>query len=266
MSRNPGMTDEKIIELYKSELSYAELCSIVGLSASGIKNVIKKHGVELKHTAGRPRIHKVNEDYFKVWSHEMTWVLGLIITDGTINKKMHSVYLSQKDEEILRKVALLMGAEPRITAPTGTRTTPMLIINSKIIKDDLEQIGIKPNKSHSVPFPVVPTEYLPAFVRGVIDGDGWVQDRGYVMNITTASKLFAKGLYQVFKEWNLRTEITSEKTKSNNIVYRVWVKGKHELPKLATIIYDGSEGLFIQHKKDRMSQHSITGQQNLELE
>ncbi|MDN4607602.1 LAGLIDADG family homing endonuclease [Sporosarcina highlanderae] len=145
MARNLGMTDEKIIELYKSGLPYAQLISIIGLSVSGIKYVLKKNGIELDHTTGRPRIHKVNEDYFKVWSHEMAWVLGLIITDGTINKKVHSVYLAQKDETILRKVAILMGAEPRITAPTGTRTTPMLIINSNTIKEDLEQIGIKPN-------------------------------------------------------------------------------------------------------------------------
>ncbi|WP_339250139.1 LAGLIDADG family homing endonuclease [Sporosarcina sp. FSL W8-0480] len=266
MARNPGITDEKIIELYNSGLTYTELCSIIGLTASGIKYVLKKHGVEIKHTVGRPRIHQVNEDFFKTWSHEMAWVLGLVITDGTINKKVHSVYLSQKDEEILHKVAHLMGAEPRIAAPTGTRTTPMLIINSKVIKEDLEQMGIKPNKSYSTPFPIVPTEYLPAFVRGVIDGDGWFQDRGYVMNITTASNLFAQGLYQVLKDWDLRTEITSEKTKSNKVIYRVWVKGKHELPKLASIIYDDSEGLFIQYKKDRMCKHTITGQQILELE
>ncbi|MCG7345212.1 hypothetical protein MHZ92_13790 [Sporosarcina sp. ACRSL] len=266
MARNPGMTDEKIIELYKSGLSYDKLCSIIGLSNRAIRNVLYKHGIEL-NPLGRPRIHQVNENFFKTWSHEMAWVLGLFITDGHVNKRVHAVYLSQKDESILRKVAHLMGASPTIKTGIGTRVTPMLIINSKIIKQDLELLGITPNKSYSVPFPEVPEEYLPSFIRGVIDGDGWVQDRGYVMNVTTASEQFANGLFAVFQKWDLRTEITTELTQSEKKIYRIWVKGKRDLPKLANIIYDGAGKLFNENKKNRMVQHAVKPEQMiLELE
>ena len=260
MPRNPGMTDEKIIELYKSGLPYEKLSDMIGLSDRAIRNVLNKHRVELK-PIGRPRIHQVNEDFFKTWSHEMAWVLGLFITDGHVNKKYHTVYLSQKDETVLKKVANLMGADPNITPGSSTRTTPLLIINSKIIKQDFEQLGIKPNKSYSMPFPDVPVEYLPAFVRGVIDGDGWVQDRGYVMNVTTASELFANGLLAVFQKWNLRSEITIELTQAEKKIYRIWVKGKQELPKLAEIIYDKAGELFNDNKKCRMIQHATKPEQ-----
>lgn len=266
MPRNPGMTDEKIIELYKKGLPYAKLCTITGLSDRAIRNVLNKHEVEL-NPIGRRRIHKVNQDFFKTWSHEMAWVLGLFITDGHVNKTYHTVYLAQKDEGMLEKVAMLMDANPTIAQGTGTRTTPMLIINSKTIKQDLEQLGVTPNKSYTVSFPGVPDQYMPAFIRGVIDGDGWVQDRGYVMNITTASVFFAQGLYDVFEKWNLRTEITSEVTNSEKAIYRVWVKGKHDLPKLANIIYDGAGELFNLDKKMRMVLHAAKPQQMIiELE
>lgn len=256
MARVRGMTDEMIIELYKSGISYEKLCPIVGLSDRAIRNVIKKHGIDRRST-GRPRIHQVNEAFFQTWTVEMAWVLGLIITDGHVSKDNHSIYLSQKDETILRKVASLMDAEQVIAAPTGTRTIPMLIINSKIIKQDLEQLGVTSNKSRTVNFPEVPDAYLPAFVRGVIDGDGWVQKTGYVMNITTASALFADGLLTVFKKWNLRSEITTEITAKKKIVFRVWVKGKADLPKLATIIYDEAGELLKIDKRERMIQHQI---------
>lgn len=132
----------------------------------------------------------------------------------------------------------------------------MLIINSKTIKQDLEQLGVTPNKSYTVSFPDVPDQYMPAFIRGVIDGDGWVQDRGYVMNVTTASNSFANGLLAIFQKWNLRSEITTELTQSEKTIYRVWVKGKQNLPKLADIIYDGSGELFNENKKMRMVQHA----------
>ncbi len=137
----------------------------------------------------------------------------------------------------------------------------MLIINSKIIKQDLALLGIKHNKSYTVSFPKVPDEYLPAFVRGVIDGDGWVQNRGYVMNITTASEKFANGLFAVFQNWKFRTEITKELTQSKKTIYRIWVKGKRDLPKLADIIYDRAGNLYNERKKMRMIQHAIYPEQ-----
>jgi hypothetical protein len=56
------------------------------------------------------------------------------------------------------------------------------------------------------------------------------------MNITTGSILFAEGLLSVFQTWKLRSEITSEISQAGNPIYRVWVKGKYDLPKLAKII------------------------------
>lgn len=257
MPRNPGITDEMIISMYKSGMPFKEMQPIIGLSDRAIRNVLYKHGVKMnrEQSSGRPRIHKINENFFKVWSHEMAWVLGLFITDGHINEQTHSVSLSQKDEKILKVVANYMGAD-YILAPFGkTMTTPTLIINSKEIKKDLEVLGIKSRKSLNVPFPVVPEQYLPSFIRGVIDGDGWVQKSGYVMNVTTASIRFAEGLLSVFHSWALHSTITSTTTNTGNIIYRVWVKGKYVLPKLAKIIYrNAATDNFIPHKRDYMMQ------------
>ena len=200
LARNPGMTDEVIIQMYKSGMSFKEMAPIIGISDRAIRNVMYKHGIPMNREqySGQPRKNKVNEDYFKVWTHEMAWVLGLFVTDGHVNKKLHSIYFSQKDERILRLIAKYMEAD-YVLAPTGpTKTTPTLIINSKVIKKDLAALGIVANKSLTVPFPNVPEEFLASFVRGVIDGDGWVGKEGYVMNVTSGSLDFAEGFYQYF--------------------------------------------------------------------
>ncbi|MDZ5472671.1 hypothetical protein SM124_13110 [Bacillus sp. 31A1R] len=233
MPRKLGITDEDMIKMYKSNMSksnmsFKEMTTITGLSDRAIRNVMYKHGVKMNRepSSGQPRKHKVNENFFKTWSHEMTWVLGIFVTDGHISQHTHTIYFSQKDERILRLIAKYMEAD-YVLAPTGpTKKTPTLIINSKEIKNDLAKLGIHTKKSLNVPFPEVPDEYLPSFIRGVIDGDGWVQPKGYVMNITTGSLLFAEGLFKVFKKWKLRTEITTEISQAGNTIYRTWVKGK----------------------------------------
>ena len=254
MPRKPGITDEDIIRLYKSGLSDKELSSIIGLTNRAIRNVINKHGIQLN---GVPRKHKVNEHFFKDWTHEMAWVLGMFITDGCVHKGTQTISFSQKDETILKEIANYMDAD-YVLAPTGpTRTVPTLLINSKIIKNDLQNLGITSKKSLTVPFPEVPEEFLPSFIRGVIDGDGWVQKRGNVMNITTASEQFADGLLSVFQNWGLRSEITIEMTQASRKIFRVWVKGKNTLPRLAEIIYNNVPEHYISNKKALMLKHKI---------
>ncbi|WP_096154508.1 LAGLIDADG family homing endonuclease [Bacillus sp. FJAT-45066] len=259
MPRKLGITDEEIIVMYKSGVPYKQISTKTGLSDRAIRNILYKHDVKMNREpySGQPRKHKVNEHFFKTWSDEMAWVLGLIITDGSISKKTHSITLSQKDTELLRLVAEYMKADYVIAPIASTRTVPKLIINSKIIKHDLIQLGLIPKKSLIVPFPNVPSVYIPAFIRGVIDGDGWVQGRGYVMNITTESEPFANGLYHVFNTWMLRMEIITETTKNSSVIYRVWVKGKSDICKLAKIIYN-TDIQYESHKKQKMMQRILT--------
>ena len=256
MPRKPGITDKMIIKLYKSEMSHKEISKITGLSDRAIRNVMYKHGVEMnrERSSGQPRKHKVNEDFFKKWSNEMAWVLGLILTDGCINKDNHTITLTQKNTSILKLVAKIMDAEYVLAPIAKSRKTPTLIINSKEIKEDLNNLGIKPNKSLTVRFPNIPKEYLPAFVRGIIDGDGWVQKTGYVMNVTSGSKEFAEGLLAIFQSWKLHAEITTETSQAGNTIYRIWVKGKYDIPKLAKIIYNDTIDSYHSVKRQRMSQ------------
>ncbi|MET3698986.1 LAGLIDADG family homing endonuclease [Bacillus oleivorans] len=241
------MTDEQIIKMYKSGMPFKEMIPIIGLSDRAIRNVIYKHGIEMNREkqSGQPRKHKVNEDFFKKWSHEMAWVFGLLITDGNISGNSHCISFAQKDEKILRLIAKYMEADYVLGGTGPTKLTPTLLINSKEIKSDLAKLGISSNKSLTVPFPRIPEEYLPSFIRGVIDGDGWVQRNGYVMNITTGSQSFAEGLLSVFMNWNLRSEISIQNTRKGKHVYRVWVKGKYNLPKLAKIIYNDATDNYV---------------------
>ncbi|WP_449441510.1 helix-turn-helix domain-containing protein, partial [Ureibacillus acetophenoni] len=89
--RNKDYSDEKIIEMYLSGMSVKEIADKVGITPSGVSYIRKIHGIEAIRSSGQPRKHKVNEDFFKVRSHEMAWVLGLFVTDGTINKSVHSI-------------------------------------------------------------------------------------------------------------------------------------------------------------------------------
>ncbi|SOC22491.1 LAGLIDADG DNA endonuclease family protein [Ureibacillus xyleni] len=259
MPRKKGITDEFIIQLYNSGKPYKEIMVLTGLSDRAIYNVLKKNHVTLKHKqyGGQPRKHKVNENFFKVWSHEMAWVLGLFVTDGTVNRSHHTIYFAQKDERILRVIARYMEAD-FVLAPFGkTRNVPLLVINSKEIKQDLTFMGITSNKSLTLPFPKIPEEYLPSFIRGVLDGDGYVDPKGYMMNITSASKKFASALLMIFQSWGLKSYIKEQVSKNGNVIFRVCINGKNDLIKLSKIIYqNANDEDFHIYKRVYLTQHS----------
>ncbi|WP_346208477.1 LAGLIDADG family homing endonuclease [Caldifermentibacillus hisashii] len=258
MPRKPGISDEYIINLYKSQMPYKEMSERTGLSDRAIRNVIVKHGIPMnrEQSSGQPRKNKVNEDFFNVWSHEMAWVLGLLITDGTVHKNKYTISFAQKEERILKLIANLMSADYVLGGFGPTKKTPTLIINSKKIVIDLNAMGIFHNKSLSVPFPQIPAEYLPTFIRGVIDGDGWVDREGYTMHVTSGSKNFSTSLHSIFTSWNLNSDIVEQKSQTGNPIYRVWVRGKESIVQLAKLIYIVEIGNFITYKRLRMSQHS----------
>ena len=55
---------------------------------------------------------------------------------------------------------------------------------------------------------------------------------------------------------NLHSKITSKTSQAGNPIYRIWVKGKYDLPMLAKIIYNNAANHYISYKKEYMSQRS----------
>lgn len=199
MPRKQNISDSDIIQLYLDGASSIVLSEYSGLTMRAVRNILHNHNISIRKI-GQPRKHRLNESFFKQWSNEMAWVLGLIVTDGCSNKDQYTISIAQKDTEILKKVAKVMDSDFVL----NKNQTPSLLLNSKIMYKYLEKKGITHNKSFTIKIPHIPEKYVSYFIRGVIDGDGWVQDRRYVMIITTSSIDFANGLYGIFIHWHLK--------------------------------------------------------------
>ena len=256
MPRKQGISDDYIAELYKQGTSMDHISDLTGISVRGLRYILNKNGV-LMRTVGQPRKHKVNENFFKVWTHEMAWVLGLFVTDGHINKETHSIYFTQKDERILKLIAKFMDAD-YVLMPTGpTKNTPTIVINSKEIKQDLLRMGITPNKSCSLKMPAIPRQFIASFIRGVIDGDGYIDPKGYYMYVTTASLAFAQELLNVFNGWKLNSVLINQHSSQKKPIYRVKVTGKQDIIQLSQILYTSiQDDNFHIYKRVYLTQHS----------
>ncbi|MED4781004.1 LAGLIDADG family homing endonuclease [Brevibacillus choshinensis] len=246
-----SLTDEEIISMYLNQISPKVIAEKANLSDRSIRRIMKRHGYETKN-AGKPRKYGVNENFFKVWSPEMAYVLGMIVTDGCVYstiKYRKTFDIVQADIKMLEKLKKVMCSEQPIYRYDTTCSAFRLVIGSSIMVDDLLELGVQDRKSHTIKAPAVPTEYLNHFIRGVFDGDGWIHKRAYTMNITSASEEFAHFIYNTFVSLNLNTRIYTDTSGRKTTVYRVFVSGKNDIITLALWLYKESGDLYLERKK-----------------
>ncbi|MFW6173754.1 MAG: homing endonuclease associated repeat-containing protein [Elusimicrobiota bacterium] len=128
---------------------------------------------------GSLRRYKVNEDFFKRWSNNMSYVLGYWFADGGMyydsKRNRYTISFVSKDIEHLEKILNLMESD--YTVNDKKDGSFRIQINSKTIYHSLLGLKGHDNKSLTADPPDIPKEYVHDFIRGYMDGDGWVSIR-----------------------------------------------------------------------------------------
>jgi len=166
--------------------------------------------------------YPVNEDFFKVWSDSMAYVLGFIAADGCIafrgkNKNCLQLSIMSTDYSILRKIRNLIGELPIRTVfdprknrkyhSRNRRRMYSISTANKYLIEPLTQVGIVPRKSWNFDKVNVPDDYFWSFLRGYTDGDGCIGNK-------TAAQISWIGGSKKFMFWLLNKIKASIKSKS----------------------------------------------------
>ncbi len=116
--------------------------------------------------------------FFEKWSENMAYVLGFFSADGNLSiNKRGGCYISfySKDRQIILDIRNVIGSSNKISKRINNLNNGIcyrIQIGSKEIVQELQNIGFGNNKTKYLPFPHIPPEMLPHFVRGYFDGDG----------------------------------------------------------------------------------------------
>ncbi len=147
-----------------------------------------------------PVYKRVNKDFFKKWSAEMSYILGFFAADGyiTVNRRGGQFWSIQiADQELLERIKITIESEHHIgvrPAKNNEKAQYRLQIGSIEMCDDLRRLGYDVRKTKSLAVPNVPEEFFPQFVRGYFDGDGnvWkgISHKGRGASNLTLSTMF----------------------------------------------------------------------------
>ena len=155
---------------------------------------------------------KINQDFFKKWTPEMSYVLGYIVADGCIVvrknriKNPYTLNITSADKKHLVKIRKKINSEHAISVKqngNGEYKGFQLQISNPVITDDLMKLGIFPRKTKNLNPINTPKKYFPDFVRGFFDGDGTV----YIYNVNNVPQIkasFAGINLKLLKDLNLK--------------------------------------------------------------
>lgn len=114
--------------------------------------------------------------FFKAWSPDMAYVLGYWFADGGMRSRAvggPEVYFVSNDRDHLELVAKVVGVGT-IRRVSRFRDGYRLNMSRRQIYDDLTHLGGTQQKSLNATWPQIPWQFVADFVRGYLDGDGWI--------------------------------------------------------------------------------------------
>lgn len=188
-------TETDIIERLYKTVQYQEIGKLINRTKNSISQYVNNF-LEHYDTSDKRRKYATNDGYFKKWSHSMAYILGYATADGCLIKNRDSTdyyglqfYLNKKDKEFLEFFVKEISPEHHI-CESGDFVC--VRITSKTIVEDLRKLGVTERKTGKEVFPDVPKEFFWDYIRGLLDGDGWVYngETQFTVGICSANKSF----------------------------------------------------------------------------
>jgi len=202
--------------------------------------------------------YKVNERFFDKWNPQTAYILGFTYADGTIYKTSLGWDIQTRDKDLLLKINETLGSTYPITK--RVHSVRLRISNQKLI-NGAKSKGLLPKKKMRKILPKMPKIYLKHFIRGYLDGDGWIVirknkqegDIGFV----SGNKSFLKYLnseinnvLHISKKVREKTKITAKKVVSTTYHLEFYSSNAF---KIATWLYKDikKEDLFLIRKYNK---------------
>lgn len=244
---------DRVVKLYTENLkSINQVAKELQISWNTVKKDLINMGIEIKKVVNQYGVSNgVSSELFKeIKDNESAYWLGFLYADGNIRKDSNEICLElqEKDRKVVEDFHYYCKnsntiREHKITRGNKTYTSFISSFSNKEVKENLINLGCMPKKSLILTFPnenQVPQEYIYDFIRGYIDGDGYIQydfNKHRYRIIIAGTKEFLSGL---MIRLNL-FEYCSINKDNNSQIYMLTISNKENVFNLLEKLYENSK-------------------------
>ena len=250
---------DDIINAYNQGFSMKDISINGSHTEWEIRKILLEHNIKIRGLNNKGnRI----EDYFSVINTpEKAYLLGIIQTDGNVRCTNHNSTLSitQHEDYSWYINDMLLNFSDKV-CDIKDRNCRQLIIGSKSIVKDLINLGIVPNKTKyqtdeniNTLWDSIPDDYKGDFIRGCIDGDGYV--RFFIQNgaknescqigfCSTSELLIDKIIDFIYNKFDYKCGKRVDKS-----VYKLWITDRKKSVEIGEFLYRNFKYPFGHPKK-----------------
>ncbi len=258
-----------MIDLYESGLSGQQIAEIYGFKTSkSIYDRFKKVNFQPRTSEETVSLNKQYKENFmeNIDTHWKGYFLGLLLSDGWVNKEKQSIHLDMIDKDTMSFISKCTGQNFLHYPSRGDSLYPngkiytssdhyRINFNSKKLYSDLQRLGVVPNKTYNIPHINLKKEeykYIRFILRGIIDGDGTF---GFPSNSPGTAYLRIVGadenffiIIKDFFEIIGCDRIVIRKLKQKNILYGLEICGKQNMKVIESVVYREDFGMKYKRK------------------
>ena len=273
-----------VINLVEEGLTVSEIAKQLGKNMSSVSSVVKRFNL----TPKKSYINTLDHTFFdNIDTPEKAYLLGFFIADGCINtdtertKGRFSINQSEDDKEIVQAFKKYLNVPSDIqivnskSGAKNRKTQHRLRWTSPYMRDVLRNTyNITSNKTLDIefqfPIELIPENLQGHFVRGFVDGDGYMGDNGqegnFSISIVGTSVKFVTLIGDlVSKATGMSYYINTTQGKTCKYYSLRWscdhVDKLEKITKLRTYLYNNAS-IYLTRKKDKID-HYIEYRANL---
>lgn len=273
-----------VINLVEEGLAISEIAKQLGKNMSSVSSVVKRFNL----TPKKSYINTLDHTFFDdIDTSEKAYLLGFFIADGCINtdtertKGRFSINQSEDDKEIVQAFKKYLNVPSDIqivnskSGSKNRKTQHRLRWTSPYMRDVLRNTyNITSNKTLDIdfqfPIGLIPENLQRHFVRGFIDGDGYMGDNGqegnFSISIVGTSVKFVTLIGDlVSKATGMSYSISTTQGKTCKYYSLRWscdhVDKLEKITKLRIYLYNNAS-IYLTRKKDKID-HYIEYRANL---
>lgn len=245
-NRNKKLAEirENVIKDLRDNKTVYSIANKYNCSDTFIRNLSKYYNIKTLDFQSMVKDRRVvnNNPFEDLNNSEVNYWLGFLAADGGIFKDRISLGLQEKDEFHIDKYIKFINSKltKRIVIKDNKYKSFVTSFRSTLVANFLNNLGITENKSYTIDYKGV---FNRDFLRGVLDGDGYIRKTHTEVSITTASLVFAKQI-QEFIINNFQVNCTIRKDRNN---YTVGVYGRKQVEKCLKELYENAD-IYLERK------------------
>lgn len=238
------LDEQDIINQYRNGKSCQKIADKYQVSFGTIRNVLAKHNIKRNN-----RYHNLtlNTSYWSIInSYDKAYFLGLMIADGNVYKNQVRLVLKKSDKRIIEIFSNKIGNKNKLYVDNrGNGMVGCEVKCSTWVKDLLNH-NVYERKTYTTAIPnTIKDEFIPHFIRGLIDGDGWISFKsksigfcGNELIVTQLRDILVKKL----NVYNVKAIKTEEH------LWMVNWSSINDIKLIGTFIYNNKQDCYLERK------------------